>query len=93
MDRQRVVEIVSNLVSNASKYSPAQTTISVVVGSNGEMAFVRVEDEGLGIPEEDLETVFDLFHRVDNEVTRLVPGTGQGLFMVKNSWLSYTAER
>ena len=42
MDRQRVVEIVSNLVSNASKYSPAQTTISVVVGSNGEMAFVRV---------------------------------------------------
>jgi signal transduction histidine kinase len=44
---------------------------------------VRVEDEGLGIPEEDLETVFDLFHRVDNEVTRLVPGTGQGLYLVK----------
>ena len=83
VDRQRVVQIVSNLVSNASKYSPAQTTISVAVGSNGEMAFVKVGDEGPGIPAEDLELVFDLFHRVDNEVTRLVPGTGQGLFLVK----------
>ena len=83
VDRQRVVQIVSNLVSNASKYSPDQTTISVVVGSNELMAFVRVEDEGPGIPEDDLETVFDLFHRVDNDVTRLVPRTGQGLYLVK----------
>jgi PAS domain S-box-containing protein len=83
VDRQRVVQIVSNLVSNASKYSPAQTTISVGVGSNDEVAFVRVEDEGPGIPEEDRDMVFDLFHRVDNEVTRQVPGTGQGLYLVK----------
>ena len=83
VDRQRVVQIVSNLVSNASKYSPAGTMISVVVGSNGPMAFVRVEDEGPGIPEDDLVTVFDLFHRVDNEVTRQVPGTGQGLYLVR----------
>jgi len=44
---------------------------------------VSVEDECPGIPESDLQHVFELFHRVDNEITRQVPGTGQGLYIVK----------
>jgi len=83
LDRQRVIQIVSNLVSNASKYSPSDTTVTVTVGSTGSLAYVTIEDEGPGIPEDDIEMVFDLFHRVDNEMTRKVPGTGQGLYLVR----------
>ena len=83
IDRQRITQVVSNLVSNASKYSPADTTIFVAVERVGDHVMVSVEDEGPGIPESDLQHVFELFHRVDNEITRQVPGTGQGLYLVK----------
>ena len=83
IDRQRITQVVSNLVSNASKYSPKGTTIYVAVERTGNQVLVIVEDEGPGIPESDLRHVFDLFHRVDNELTRKVPGTGQGLYLVK----------
>ncbi len=83
VDRQRATQIVSNLVSNSSKYSPRDTTIYVSVEITGDNVMVVVEDEGAGIPEGDLGNVFELFHRVDNEETRQVPGTGQGLYLVK----------
>ncbi len=83
VDRQRMTQIISNLVSNASKYSPRDTTIRVSVVANESTAVVTVMDEGPGIPEADLAKVFELFHRVDNENTRRVPGTGQGLYLVK----------
>ena len=83
LDRQRITQVVSNLVSNASKYSPKGTTVFVTVEAVGDQVMVIVEDEGSGIPENDLKNVFELFHRVDNEMTRQVPGTGQGLYLVK----------
>jgi PAS domain S-box-containing protein len=83
IDRQRVVQVISNLVSNASKYSSDDTTISLEVGSDADFVSVKVSDEGPGIPKDQLAHVFDLFHRVDNESTRQVPGTGQGLYLVK----------
>lgn len=83
VDRQRITQVISNLISNASKYSPANTTVYVNVESMGDQVMVSVEDEGPGIPETDLRHVFELFHRVDNEITRQVPGTGQGLYLVK----------
>ena len=83
VDRQRITQVISNLVSNASKYSPKNTTVYVSVEVDGDDVMVIVEDEGPGIPEVDLGHVFELFHRVDNETTRQVPGTGQGLYLVK----------
>ena len=83
VDEQRITQVVSNLVSNASKYSPSDTTISVWVENAVGGVAVIVEDQGPGIPEADVEQVFELFHRVDNEATRQVPGTGQGLYLVR----------
>ncbi|MDG0867174.1 GAF domain-containing protein [Candidatus Lucifugimonas marina] len=83
IDRQRITQVVSNLVSNASKYSPKDTTVYVTIEPAGDQVMIIVEDEGPGIPEGDLGSVFELFHRVDNEMTRQVPGTGQGLYLVK----------
>ena len=83
VDRQRITQVISNLISNASKYSPKDTTIFVNVEDLDDRVMVSIEDEGPGIPEGDLGQVFELFHRVDNEATRRVPGTGQGLYLVK----------
>jgi len=83
VDRQRITQVISNLLGNASKYSPSDTAINVRVEAIKDQVVVTVEDEGPGIPTDDIGQVFDLFHRVDNEITRQVAGTGQGLYLVR----------
>lgn len=73
----------SNLIENASKYSPNGTTINVRVRRLAQKVEVRIQDKGVGIKEENMKKIFDKFTRVDNAMSDTVTGTGLGLYWVK----------
>jgi two-component system phosphate regulon sensor histidine kinase PhoR len=83
-DADKFDQILTNLVSNAIKYSPSGGKVRVEMDSDGLMLQVRVRDEGIGIPAEKLSKVWEKFERVDNRDTRQAGGTGIGLFLVKH---------
>jgi signal transduction histidine kinase len=80
-DESLIRHIVSNLVSNAVKYSPEGERVDVVVRREGNDAVIEVQDRGIGIPEADRGRLFEAFHRATN--VGQVPGTGLGLLIVK----------
>jgi signal transduction histidine kinase len=80
IDRQRVQSIVSNLISNALKYSPRGGKIDLCVSRDGR-ARVEVRDQGVGISIQDLPQLFTRFGRITTPETRNVPGTGLGLYL------------
>jgi two-component system sensor histidine kinase KdpD len=77
-----VARIVTNLVGNAAKYSPADTTITVTVRSNGDRVELVVDDEGPGVAEADRDRVFSLFYRGHGDEVARTSGTGVGLAIV-----------
>lgn len=83
-DTDKIDQILTNLASNAIKYSPNGGTITVSGRKSDGMIRMAVTDQGMGIPKEHLEKVFDRFHRIDNRDTRKVGGTGIGLYLVKH---------
>ncbi|MCR9140907.1 MAG: HAMP domain-containing histidine kinase [bacterium] len=84
-DRERLAQVFNNLIGNAVKYSPAETTarISLDPGADGEGVLVTVVDQGLGIPPDDIEKIFRPFHRTANRPTGGEKSTGLGLSIVK----------
>ena len=78
-DRERIEQVVTNIVSNAVKYTPDGGKIEIHVGKSGKNVYVRVSDNGIGIPEKDLPRLFDRFYRVDKARSRESGGTGLGL--------------
>lgn len=81
LDASMLRHIVSNLISNAIKYSPAESEISVSSDRNGSRLQLSVTDSGIGIPEEEHENLFRLFFRSTNATN--IQGTGLGLNIVK----------
>lgn len=82
-DRRRVMQVLLNLLSNASKYSPKDSTITLYVQQQGDSVRMSVGDEGPGIPEDDKDLLFERFYRRDDEVTRSQSGLGLGLSIVE----------
>lgn len=82
-NRRNMEEVISNLISNAIKYSPEGSTIDLSANLENDFLCICVKDTGLGMPSEDLERIFDRFYRVKNEHTRYITGTGLGLSIVK----------
>jgi signal transduction histidine kinase len=82
-DRERVQQIVANLVSNAVKYSPDGGRVRLRVEREDGFAVVSVSDEGIGIPEEDLPRLFGRYHRCDTVHHRKIKGTGLGLYVTR----------
>lgn len=72
---------VNNLLENAIKYSPKESTVEVLVEKNRELAILKILDEGIGISKEDKEKIFQKFYRAGNEATKRAKGTGLGLYL------------
>lgn len=77
-------ELIYNLLDNAIKYSGEKTTVKLGVENTGSLAVITVEDQGVGIPSEYQERVFERFFRVDGSHAKATGGTGLGLAIVKH---------
>ncbi|HRI47794.1 MAG TPA: sensor histidine kinase, partial [Ignavibacteriaceae bacterium] len=82
-DKKLMRQIVSNLLSNALKYTPDGKRVFVDLSVEGEKLIFRVKDEGIGIPKKDIEYLFVPFHRASNVGT--ISGTGLGLPITKQA--------
>ena len=78
-------EIVYNLTENAIKYNHAGGEVRIAARKDGGICVLTVEDNGVGIPEEDMERVFERFYRVDKMRSRAAGGTGLGLSIVRDT--------
>jgi signal transduction histidine kinase/CheY-like chemotaxis protein len=83
-DRDRIGQVLMNLVSNAIKYSPDGGSTSISARMDGGRVLVEVTDTGIGISEEDQQQLFTKFFRVDSALTREIGGTGLGLSICKS---------
>jgi len=95
-DAQQLVMALGNLVDNAVRHSPAHTLVSLGVrrvdGGSAGLVEISVSDEGTGIPEAELERIFERFYRVDAARSRDTGGTGLGLAIVKHVALGHGGE-
>ncbi len=83
-DPDRLAQVVSNLLTNAAKYSEPGTTVEVSGGRSGSLAFLRVRDQGVGIKPEMLDRIFDLFVQEPQSLDRSKGGLGLGLTIVRS---------
>lgn len=83
-DRDKISQVIINLLSNALKYTPSGGTVDISVDCFDEKTGIRIQDSGMGIPKEDLPYIFERFYRVDKSRNRLTGGSGIGLSIVKS---------
>lgn len=77
-------QVLINLLDNAVKYSPAREKVKLEIGVHEQGVYLKVSDNGIGIPAESLPRLFERFYRVDKARSRQVGGTGLGLSIVKH---------
>lgn len=82
-DRARIMQVMMNIVSNAIKYTPDGGHITIAAGRIGPLVWMEVDDNGIGVPEEDRAHIFDRFYRVDKARSRQSGGTGLGLSIAR----------
>lgn len=82
-DRTRLHQVLTNILSNAAKFSPAGSTVDVSVELDGSNVKVLFRDQGIGLSEDDHDKVFDRFTQVDSSDTRQIGGTGLGMNISK----------
>lgn len=82
-DQNRLTQVLRNLVGNAVKYTPDGGQIHIRIKSEDQRAFVSIQDEGIGIPADALENVFQRFYRAPNTSEYAISGFGIGLYVVK----------
>lgn len=81
-DRESLASVFLNLIENGIKYNKNEKSIDINAKIKGEILEVSVKDDGIGIPEEEKNKVFQQFYRIGNEETRQTKGTGLGLYIV-----------
>ncbi len=87
-----LIEIMmNNLLDNALKYSPKDSPIIVSLYDGGTGVILQVKDQGIGIPNEEKQKIFERFYRIGNEAVRKTKGTGLGLFLCKKIAIDHHA--
>ena len=82
-DRNRMEQVIANIVSNAIKYNRPGGTVTLSAFSQEDKVVIKVQDTGIGIPQEDIPRLFERFYRVDKARSREKGGTGLGLAIAK----------
>ncbi|TKC08066.1 chemotaxis protein CheR [Pedobacter polaris] len=80
-DRDKIGQVITNILSNAIKYSPSDHMIEVSCKAEGESVQISIKDHGFGIKTEDLEKLFDRYYRVESAKTKTISGFGIGLYL------------
>ncbi len=83
VDLEKFQQIMINLIENAAKYSDEGTDVKIITIHSNNKVIIKVQDEGIGIKEEDKEKIFEKFSRIDNPLTRKIQGSGLGLYITK----------
>ncbi|MBM7605110.1 two-component system sensor histidine kinase VicK [Metabacillus crassostreae] len=83
IDTDKITQVLDNIISNALKYSPEGGKVTFTIDVLAAEIQIRVKDEGVGIPQDSLNKIFDRFYRVDKARTRQLGGTGLGLAIAK----------
>ena len=91
-DREQLIMAIQNLIENAINYSPEGTKVTVTSKVEDGIVDISVTDQGIGIPDTDLDRIFERFYRVDPARSRLTGGTGLGLSIVKHVALKHGGE-
>ncbi|MFZ5364009.1 MAG: ATP-binding protein [Patescibacteria group bacterium] len=84
MDQEVIWQVFQNLLSNASRYAPEKSTITVSIEKKDEMAEIAVIDKGIGIPKDSQSKIFEKFFRADNALKLVPEGSGLGLSLVRS---------
>lgn len=88
-DRDKLTQVMDNILSNAVKYSPHGGAITCVMKKEKDRVVISIKDEGVGIPKDNIQHVFDRFYRVDKARSRNLGGTGLGLAIAKEIVLTH----
>lgn len=83
-DKDRLAQVIVNLLSNAIKYTPEKGQVRILVTDTPQSGIITIEDNGIGIPENELPLIFERFYRTDKSRNRATGGTGIGLAIVKS---------
>ena len=83
IDDEKFQQIITNLLDNGSKYSQENSEITISTYVNNESVVIEIKDRGVGIPEEDLDKIFEKFTRLENHLTSKTQGNGLGLYITK----------
>jgi len=81
LDKDRMEEVFYNLVSNAIKFSPVDSTLQVTIIERDSVVYFRIKDEGIGIPSQEIPYIFEKMYRASNSKKISVKGTGLGLYI------------
>ena len=82
-DKEKIQQVIYNLVDNAIKFSPDNSFIAITVKERGEKAYISVKDNGCGIAKEDIDKIWDRFYKSDSSRGRDKKGSGLGLSITK----------
>lgn len=83
IDAVLITRVISNLVENAIKYSDVDSLVKVKTWDDQKWVYVEIEDNGAGIPNDELKNVFEKFYRIKNDANHSIKGSGLGLYLVK----------
>ncbi|MBO8155658.1 MAG: cell wall metabolism sensor histidine kinase WalK [Bacillaceae bacterium] len=92
IDKDKITQVMDNIISNALKYSPEGGTITFSIVKNEKNVQFQVSDEGMGIPKNQVDKIFERFYRVDKARSRQMGGTGLGLAIAREMIEAHSGE-